>query len=1382
MFYLSVGAWLAGAGLAAAAEPDFAPFAKDYQEKIQPLVARLCQDCHSGDEAEAEIDLAAFDSFDDVRHNPLVWKKVREILASGQMPPQDAEQPTDEEAVQLKTWLGNYLKREAAIHAGDPGPVATRRLNNAQYTYTIRDLTGVDSLDPVREFPVDGAAGEGFTNAANALAMSPGLVTKYLDAAKQIAGHAVLLPDGLRFSAGTSRRDWTDEALARVREFYGRYSVSGGDASVNLQGVDLVKSEGGRLPVAEYLRVTLAERERLGQGKFAEVAAEKRLSAKYLATLWKTLNEPAASPSAAPLDVLKQQWKTATPADAEKLAAGIESWQGALWKFNQVGQYVRHLGATTGPNSWMESISPLVPRQNFRIKLTPAEGQPSQDITVHLASGDAGDGNADDFVVWESPRIVAPGRPDLPLRDVRAMVATLAQHRKQVADSTSRALAAVAAAGDRPDDAAIAKLAEQHQVEPAILSAWLETLGLRAGKSQIDGHLVNKATEIAGYKFIQGWQGPDALSVLANSTDEHVRIPGNMKPHGVAMHPAPKARAVAGWRSPAAQTVRISGKVQHAHAECGNGVVWIVELRRGNTRQILATGGTQGAVVAPFGPVENVAVREGDVISLAISPRGGDHSCDMTAVDLAIAGEKEWDLARDVSPNILAANPHDDSFGNPGVWHFFSEADNDTTPWVIPAGSLLARWQSSPSAEEKTKLADELQKLLQNSPEGLAADAPDAVLRRQLLAISSPFAQSVRKTLLAGNEKLAGEYGLDPALFGKHPQGAAVSPNDLCLQAPATIAVKLPAELLSGAELVTDGTLHSAAGGEASVQLKAGTDSSPLAGLSPGLPIVVRDGSSARLRFETSLAAIRELFPAALCYTKIVPVDEVVTLTLMYREDEHLRRLILDEKETAQLDRLWSELNFISQEPLLLVAAYEQIMEFATQDRPDKVTEFTPLKGAVMKRAADFEALLVSREAAHLEGVVELAGRAYRRKLNSDETESLRAFYRKLRGEPIGHEEAIRLTLARVLVSPAFLYRIEEPRPGTAATTVSGDELATRLSYFLTASLPDEELRRAAESGQLNDTEQLLAQTRRLLKSEKVRRLSAEFAAQWLHVYQFDQHDEKSESHFPEFAELRGSMYEESIRFFTDMFQNDGSLLSVLDADHTFVNDRLAKHYGIAGVEGPEWRRVDGVRAQRRGGVLTQASVLAKQSGASRTSPILRGTWLSEVVLGEKLPKPPKDVPVLAELPPEGLTERQLTELHTTVAACAKCHVRIDPFGFALENYDAIGRYREKDTAGLAIDSSTRLVTGKELAGLDGLKEYLLKDRRDDVLRQFNRKLLGYALGRGVQLSDEPLLDAMLAALAARDYHVSAAIETVVLSPQFREIRGRDTTFDEATP
>ncbi|MEO1845161.1 MAG: DUF1588 domain-containing protein, partial [Akkermansiaceae bacterium] len=194
--------------------------------------------------------------------------------------------------------------------------------------------------------------------------------------------------------------------------------------------------------------------------------------------------------------------------------------------------------------------------------------------------------------------------------------------------------------------------------------------------------------------------------------------------------------------------------------------------------------------------------------------------------------------------------------------------------------------------------------------------------------------------------------------------------------------------------------------------------------------------------------------------------------------------------------------------------------------------------------------------------------------------------------------------------------------------------------------------------------------------------------------------------------------------------------------------------------------RVGDTKISGRGGILGFATPLARQSGASRTSPILRGNWVSETLLGERLPKPPKDVPQLPDTIPEGLSERELIARHSSDPACAKCHDRIDPYGFALESYNAIGRRRT------VADTKAKLPDGKSIDGLDGLRTYLLNDRRETFLRHFCQKLLGYALGREVQLSDEPLLDEIMKGLPQNDYRIGIAVEAIVQSPQFREIRG----------
>jgi hypothetical protein len=302
-----------------------------------------------------------------------------------------------------------------------------------------------------------------------------------------------------------------------------------------------------------------------------------------------------------------------------------------------------------------------------------------------------------------------------------------------------------------------------------------------------------------------------------------------------------------------------------------------------------------------------------------------------------------------------------------------------------------------------------------------------------------------------------------------------------------------------------------------------------------------------------------------------------------------------------------------------------------------------------------------------------------------------------------------------------------------------------------------------------------------MLGDARIRRLALEFGCQWLHLRDFESLDEKSEKAFPTFAALRSAMLEETVQTFMDLFQHDGSVLSLLDGDRAFLNEALAAHYGIPGVHGVEWRAVPGVRPYGRGGLLAQAAVLSRQAGASRTSPILRGDFIAETLLGEKIPRPPKDVPPFPEDAAAGdtLTVRQITEKHTADARCASCHRRFDPFGFALEEFDGIGRRRERDSGGHRLETRVTLPDGAEIAGLDGLRSYLLGPRRDAFVHQFCRKLLGFALGRSVQLSDEPLLTEMQAQLAAHEYRVSAAIETIVQSRPFREFRGREMKVED---
>ncbi len=1312
-----------------AAEP-----ADEFITSVRPLIAKYCHECHTGKQPEADLDLSTFATLADVKKAPKVWQKIGEMIDGGQMPPKDAKQPSAEEKKKLQTWVRAHLKNEAKAHAGDPGKVTLRRLSNAEYTYTLRDLTGVPTLDPAKEFPVDGAAGEGFTNSGEALVMSPALLEKYLAAGKQVGAHMVLLSDGIRFSPSTTRRDHTNELLDRIRGLYARYTDGSTGGQLNLQGVVFNNKDGGRLPVEKYFTALLDERKaNLAVTQTPEqIAASRGLSVKYMAAVWAMLNGQESSPL---LDELRAKWKTAKPGDVPALMAYISGWQNAVWKFSPVG----HIGKVGGPKAWMEPVDPLTASTELRWKVPPTT---ASEVTFYLVAADAGGGDA---ALLNRPRFVAPGRPELLLKDVQALAAERTARRSEALANTTKYLTAVDEAITAKGAADVPALAKKHALNADVLAGWLTVFGVgSSGSVKVTGHLDNKLAKGGGYDFISGWGSNETPLVLANSSDKLVRIPGDARGNGVVVHPSPKLNVAAGWQAPVGGEAKIVAKVQHAHVACGNGVAWAVEVRRGGTRERLASGTAQGAKPADSSS-DKVSITKGDLVSVVVGPRDANHSCDLTAVDFTITLDgKTWDLGKDVSAEITAGNPHADGQGNAGVWHFYTEPTDGAVAEVLPKDSPLGKWRAA-SGDERAKLAGDVQKWFQ----GANADP----LHAKLSALNGP---------------LFGRIPPGKSVDAKWGVGAAIFTGDnLTVKAGSITEVKVPADLVAGAEFVAGGSLP--ADSKGAVQLRVSA-TKPTATLQPGSPILLNTGP-ARERMTAGLSTFRDLFPPAVCYSKIVPVDEVVTLTLHYREDHLLKRLLLTDADAKQLDRLWDELHYVSHDAIAQVDAFKQLMEFATQDSDPR--PFEPLRKPTMDAAEAFKKRLTDTEPAHLKGVLEFANRAYRRPLKPTEQDELSALYAKLRKQELPHDTAIRLTLARVLVSPAFLYKLEKPGPDATATPVSDYELATRLSYFLWSSCPDAELLAVAAAGKLKEPDVLAAQMKRMLKDAKVRRLGDEFGCQWLHVRDFATLNEKSERHFPEFIRLRGDMHTEAELFFTDLFTADRPVRDLLDSDATYLNESLAKFYGVPGVNGTAWRRVEGVKKHGRGGILGLSATLAMQSGASRTSPILRGNWVSEVLLGEKLPRPPKGVPQLPddETATDKLTVRQLVEKHSSDAKCAVCHQRIDAYGFSLEGFDPIGRKREKDLAGRPIDVNAKAMDGTAFSGIDGLREYLLTKRKDAFERQFLKKLLGYALGRSVQLSDEPLLDDMQA-VAAKGGTMSVVVAKVVTSKQFRDIRG----------
>jgi hypothetical protein len=1334
---------------------------RSYTDSIQPLFERYCYRCHDEDRAEADIDLSSFETLAHIRKAESVWLRVDEMLYSGQMPPKKARQPTEEERSKLQEWVRGFLTEEARARAGDPGRVVLRRLSNDEYTYTLRDLTGVDSLDPAREFPIDGASGEGFTNVGDGLVMSPTLLTKYLDAAKEVAAHMVVGPTGIEFSNSSTPRDWTDEALDRLGEFHSRYTVAGRGQRVDVQGLVLETNAGGRLPVEEYLAAAVDQRDALTSGRKTpqEVASARGLSTKYFDMLWQTLNDESDERSLV-LDAIRSRFRSATDETVRELAAEIFGWQKSLWKFNSIGH------VEVKDYDWQQARDALVTSREFGVKLAGADLPDGAVVTLTLQVGDAGDGNAGDYLIWRNPRLEATGKPAMSLSYVVDFENQVEALRDEILGQTRSYLVAMS---ELTPDADLSALARQHDVDADILARWALFMGSGVRDPvEVTGHFDTQIVGAVNYDFLNGWGSHTNPQITANSSDQTVSVPGTFKPHSLIAHPSSSHFAAVGWQSPVDGVVSVEARVQDAHGG-GNGVEWYLQHRTQHATSRLAAG-----VIDRGGrhevPVTAADVRKGELVSLIVGARDSNHVSDLTEIQLVIRENdgpgRIWDLTRDVSDDILAGNPHDDSHGNAGVWHFYSGETATVSVGVggpfdqVPEHSVLARWSAARDANEKTDLSRQVHALAtgETTP---AEGTPDAVLLDRLRALATDPSRALERVR-------------PDSRFGKHPIGHEVGATDLVVQAPSVLEFRVPASLAREREFKVTAQLDGEHAREGSVQVDIQLSAvGPLA-FTGQQPILISDGSETSKRLRGDFEAFRRIFPAALCYERVVPVDEAVTLTLFHREDEHLKRLMLGDAEVAELDALWDHLRFVSQEPLKYLDAFEQIREFATQDRPDLVEAYKPVSQGIFDRAAAFQQRLVDTEPVHLDSLVEFAGRAWRRELTVPEQHGLRRLYYGLREAEMPHEEALRLTLARVLTSPTFLYKREQPPPGEEAAEVSGVELASRLSYFLWSSTPDDELLRVARSGELSKPEVLVAQAQRLLKDGRVRRLAVHFACQWLHIRDFSEVVEKNEKLYPEFPALRHDMREESVLFFQDMFQTDGSVLGLLDADHTFLNGALAKHYGVEGVEGPEWRRVDGMRSSKRGGVFGMATVLASQSGVTRTSPILRGNWVYETLLGERLPKPPPNVPQLPDGVPEGLTARQLIEQHSSVPECARCHELIDPYGFALEQYDTIGRVRSTK-----VDTKTTVFTGATIEGIGGLRDYLLTDRRDDVLRQFCRKLLGYALGRETQLSDNALLETMRQALEERAFRFNAAVEAIVTSAQFREIRGQEATAAE---
>jgi hypothetical protein len=547
-----------------------------------------------------------------------------------------------------------------------------------------------------------------------------------------------------------------------------------------------------------------------------------------------------------------------------------------------------------------------------------------------------------------------------------------------------------------------------------------------------------------------------------------------------------------------------------------------------------------------------------------------------------------------------------------------------------------------------------------------------------------------------------------------------------------------------------------------------------------------------------------------------------------FRDDTPLSELILDEKGQGELNRLWDDFEFIGDITARTWTQYffNQSGEVAGKGaesgtpRPadHQITDapvILAMRDAYLAKAAanpendpaapvairdhfdrvnatlrNLEKERAEAEPKHLEALLSFTERAYRRPLTSAERSDLVAYYRKLRTEKeLSHEDAIRDSVVSVLMSPDFLYRLDlsssaDPSSksrlhpvaiktgGTSnSEPLSSYSLASRLSYFLWSSMPDRELLRHAAANDLGKPDVLLAETRRMLKDPRVKGMATEFTGNWLSFRQFETNNSVDRGRFPTFNDdLREAMFQEPIRFIEDAISKNRSVLDLLYGNYTFVNPPLAEHYGIPGIKGSvgTWVRVDGADRYGRGGLLPMAVFMTQNSPGLRTSPVKRGNWVVQRVLGIRVPPPPPVVPELqSDESKSDLPVREMLAKHRENAMCAACHARFDSFGLAFEGYGPVGDARTKDLAGRPVDTAVTYPGGVQGTGLEGLQAFIHEHREDQFVSSLSRKLLAYSLNRSLQLSDESLVDRMKTQLGANGYRYNSLVETIVTSPQF---------------
>lgn len=670
--------------------------------------------------------------------------------------------------------------------------------------------------------------------------------------------------------------------------------------------------------------------------------------------------------------------------------------------------------------------------------------------------------------------------------------------------------------------------------------------------------------------------------------------------------------------------------------------------------------------------------------------------------------------------------------------------------------------------------------------------------------------------------------------FGSHPTGAAIAPDSFVVKTPAVIEIPLNPEAVSfllEKQILLDCELDAPSSPNAAVLISSTFGKRSESLKNANTELLVHTESQTGKDIAASAEQLCFVFPNRFAF-----VDNNRGLAAgfhlvegFFRDDQPLVEKVISKADQAELDRLWQELDFItesvetllrgfvwferaerhvlhdkrfdflrSEDPLLvedeLLSKFERhyleklgvkLVENAIQPESPN-PQFDLIHGFFERTRAgltEHRKQLHQAEKPALSQLEQIAERAYSRPLTSSEVASLRKLYSQLKGQGQSVEDSLRGVFTAILMAPDFFYRIPGAPSGPGVHPLSDQDLARRLSYFLWSTLPDKSLLASAQAGSLRTEQELRSQTRRMLKDPKIESFAREFFGQWLRYRDYLTKDPIPAGVFPTYNDtLRQAMFEAPTRLLTDLIQRDQPIAELLRSDAAFVNETLAKHYGGSvesqyrkiSTDPSQWHRVEGLRESGRGGLFGMPVILAKNSAGQRTSPVKRGFWVVHHLLGQHFPPPPADVPELPKSEKEATkTIRELLADHVADPKCAMCHVHFDGLGLALEGFDAVGKLRSKDLAGRNIEASGKIQGSAEIQGVSGLIDYIEKNRRQDFDRQFCRKFLGYALGRSVLLSDRSLLLDMERSLQT-DGRFSALFETVVLSPQFRQQRGRD--------